>query len=253
MGTWDTTRLRGLWPIGVIVLVALVLRGSAALRLTAHIDEASSVLAMHRVAETGLPILPSGSTYFQGATLSYLLAPLAWFGWADLDDDLGLLRLPAVIAGTVAVWLTYQLGMRVSGSARVGGFAALFLALDPISIQWSAHARMYAPLQALSLGLMLTFLHLLTMPPRRRRLLLFVALWWVAIFTHITAALLLPAMGLIAFRAHGRNLFGERRHLTLGLCLGATSVVALLGLNASFGQARAGTNATAGLPWIHFV
>jgi hypothetical protein len=253
MGTWRTQQSPWSWLIGFILLLALVLRCYAALRLTAHIDEASTLLAIHRVAEIGLPILPSGSAYFQGATLSYLLTPLHWLGWADITGDLTLLRLPEVIAGTAAVWLTYVLGSRVSGNARVGTLAALLLALDPISVQWSAHVRMYAPLQALSLGLILTFLSLLTGPPRRRRLVLFVALWWIAIFTHVSAALLLPAMGLIALRVHGRSLLSGRRDLILALGLGAAAAGSLLGINALFGQARAGTEATAPLPWIRFV
>src|SRR3712207_8563149 len=45
-----------------------------------HVDEAPSILAARMVAERGVPVLPSGVLYLQGAPLSYLLAPLLWAG-----------------------------------------------------------------------------------------------------------------------------------------------------------------------------
>jgi len=64
-------------PLVMIVGMGLVLRMLSAVRLTPHVDEASSILAAHATAQHGWPVLPSGTVYFQGATLSWLLAPLA--------------------------------------------------------------------------------------------------------------------------------------------------------------------------------
>src|SRR5690606_15397841 len=64
-------------PVIFLVLVGLggILRLIAAHTLTPHVDEGASLLAAHAVAERGFPILPSGTVYTQGATLSYLTAP----------------------------------------------------------------------------------------------------------------------------------------------------------------------------------
>src|SRR5262245_28527127 len=67
----------------VMLLLGFVIRLSAARNLSSHVDEAASILAARMTAEKGLPILPSGAAYLQGMTISYLLTPLAWFGFAN--------------------------------------------------------------------------------------------------------------------------------------------------------------------------
>jgi len=194
----------------VILVVAAVVRVVAAIRLSSHIDEPASVLAIRMVAERGVPIFPSGVLYLQGATLSYLLAPLVWLGQGDLDH-LTVLRLGSVTAGTVAVLLTYRLGRTVSGRPWLALLAAAVLALDPISVQWSAHVRMYAPLQALTLAVVWLFVDEISAPPgtplatSRRRLLWMVLAFWAATFTQIGAALIWPPMVLVVILAHDRS------------------------------------------------
>src|SRR5690554_4814480 len=51
------------------LIFGFLVRVIAAVTLTPHVDEPSSVLAAHMVAERGIPILPSGTPYFQGVTL----------------------------------------------------------------------------------------------------------------------------------------------------------------------------------------
>ncbi len=102
--------------LAVILAIGLLMRLTASERLSPHVDEPASVLAAHMVAQRGVPILPSGTLYLHGATLSYLLAPLVWLGFGDLED-LAALRLVSVVAGLVAVFLTYRIGHLVTGAA----------------------------------------------------------------------------------------------------------------------------------------
>ena len=119
--------------VGITVIVGLLLRLTAAGRLTSHVDEAASVLAAHMVAEQGVPILPSGTVYLQGATLSYLLAPLVWLGKGGLGD-LTWMRLVSVLAGTIAVYLGYRVALTATRDARAGLVTAVLIALDPLRV-----------------------------------------------------------------------------------------------------------------------
>lgn len=217
----------------VVVGIGLVVRVIAAWQLTSHIDEPASVLAIRMTAERGAPIFPSDILYLQGATLSYLLAPFGWFGVADLDH-LHLLRLVSVVAGTAAVYLTYRIGYLVVGAVWPGLFAAGLVALDPLSVQWSGHVRMYAPLQALTL--LVVFLVLAEIQrgdstSTTRRLVWLTIAFWLSVFTHVEAALLWPALVLIAVMLCGRALFTERRDLIVVLALCALAPIALSGIN----------------------
>ena len=214
--------------VGFVLLLALLIRIAAVRQLSLQVDEPATILAAHQVAERGVPILPSGTLYLHGATLSYLLAPLVWLGVGDLDD-LRALRLVGVVAGVVAVGLTYLLASRIGG-VWVGILAAFLLALDATSVQWSAHLRMYALLQALTLVVILLYLSLLTGSPRRGTAVWLVVTFWLATFTHVGVALLWPAMAIVAVVALGRALWGERRVLAIALacCLSAPLTYAAL-------------------------
>ncbi|HEV2073446.1 MAG TPA: hypothetical protein VGR29_07360 [Thermomicrobiales bacterium] len=215
-----------------------LLRLVAALSLTPHVDEASSLLAAHAVAERGLPILPSGTVYLQGATLSYLLAPFIWLGYGDLAD-LWLLRLVIVVAGIAAVWFSYRLASTITGSVRTGVVMAMLVAFDPLSIQWSGHLRMYGLLQVLTIALALAWALVLARGATWPRLAAVVVLFWAAVFTHVGAALLGPAMFIAAVVVHRRALIHQGR-VGLALALSAVGAGTLMVLNRVLGSASVG-------------
>jgi uncharacterized membrane protein len=228
----EEERRAGSWvPAALVALVAaaFVIRLSAAEHISPHIDEAASIMAARSVADKGAPVFPSGTLYLQGGTLSYILAPVVLAGYGNLAD-LNTLRLPSVVAGTSAVVFLFLLARFATGSAAAGFLTALLLAFDPISVRWSAYVRMYALLQMLSLCLLWLFFRALLGPPNRRLLIVMVAVFWVAIFTHIATLLLWPGMALGAAIVHGRSLRYRRRDLALalGACLGAPVVLLLL-------------------------
>jgi hypothetical protein len=234
-----------------VVLTGCALRIVAAERLTPHVDEAASVLAAHAVAERGVPVLPSGTVYFQGATLSYLLAPFVWLGAGGLED-LVLLRAVSVIAGTLAVYLGYRLAIALTRDERVGIVAALFIAMDPLSVHWSGHVRMYGLLQALTIGLVWLLVRAVHKPTAGVVASL-ALVFWISIFTHIETALLWPAMAimtLVVWRSLTRQ---YRWNLVIGLAVSAMAPVALVVLNNVLGSASVGGKTASPSPWVSFV
>lgn len=247
-----TIRLQ-LFPLAIfaVVLAGCVLRIFAAERLTPHVDEAASVLAAHAVVERGVPVLPSGTVYFQGATLSYVLAPFVWLGFGGLDH-LHLLRAVSVVAGTLAVYLSYRVGLAVTRDERVGMLAAIFVAMDPLSVQWSGHVRMYGLLQALTLGLVWLLVRAVS-KPTTGVIAGLIAVFWVAIFTHIGMALLWPAMAIMALVVWRSMPRRYRWNLAIGLTLSALAPVALMVLNQLLGSASVGGPGAAPSPLVSFV
>lgn len=235
LGHWSTSLSV---PATVLALAALglALRLVAALRLGPHVDEASSLLAATMVAERGLPILPSGTVYFQGATLSYLLAPFVALG-ADTLVALEPLRVLCALAGALSVPLTYGLARAVSGEARTAAFAAALVALDPVAVQWSAHLRMYALLQPLTIGFAWLVVSLATDGVSWRRLAALVGVTWALTFTHVAALALCPGAALALWWAHRRSARSIRLRLAGAGVVGGLAPVTLLALNRALGSA----------------
>jgi hypothetical protein len=153
------------------------------------------------------------------------------------------MRLISVIAGTAAVVAMLVLARFITGSNFGGFLAGLLLALDPISVRWSAYVRMYALLQACSIVLIWIYLSALLGLPSRRRLAAMVAVFWFGVFTHIAILLFWAPMTLCALVVHGRSLGNRRRDLAVALaaCLGAPLVlVSLNELGAPPQQATSG-------------
>lgn len=96
--------------------------------------------------------------------------------------------------GVLGVALIYRLG-KVWFSPEVGGLAALWMALSPYMVWYSQELKMYALICALVLALFLLYDQAL----KRSSWLLWaaiIALAWVAMGTHIVAALVLPVLAL---------------------------------------------------------
>jgi hypothetical protein len=228
-------KVRSWVPIAIlaILVIALLSRLSAANHLGPQIDEAATVMAAHMVAEDGLPIFPSKIPYFQGATLSYVLAPFVGLGYGDLDD-LSTMRFISVIAGVLTVYFVYKLGRVLTNQAWPAVLAAGMIAIEPMSIRWSGYVRMYGPLQMFSMALAYCYARVILQGPTRRLLSWCVALFWLGVFTHVAMVLVWPAMALIAAVTYRRQLRHERRDVSimLGLCLAAP--IALTVVNRLF-------------------
>lgn len=224
-----------------LVLIGLggILRLVAANTLTPHVDEGASLLAAHAVAERGFPILPSGTVYTQGATLSYLTAPFVWLGLDDLGD-LNVLRSVVVVIGTLAIYLAYRFASTVTGDFRVGLTMAALVAFDPLSIQWSGHLRMYGLMQAITFGLALAWTLLLAKGWSWPRMTAVVLLYWAAVGTHLgSAALLGIAMFLSALWVRRKEI-ARAWGMLVTLALSAAGAGGLMVLNSTLGSSSVG-------------
>jgi hypothetical protein len=224
-----------------LVLIALggVLRLVAANTLTPHVDEGASLLAAHAVADRGVPILPSGTVYTQGAILSYLAAPFVRLGLDDLAD-LNALRTIVVVIGTLAIYLAYRFASTVTGDFRIGLTMASLVAFDPLSIQWSGHLRMYGLMQAVTFGLALGWSLLLARGWSWSRMIAVVLVYWAAVGTHLGGAALLGiAMFLSALWVHRTALLRAWGTLAT-LALSAAGAGALMILNSTLGSSSVG-------------
>ena len=243
----------GVWiPIlfGVTLLFAFLLRFAASEQLSSHVDESASVMAIQMVAERGFPIFPSGTLYLQGATISYLLAPMALLGYGGMEH-IESMRLLSVVAGTGAVAAVFLLARFVTGSVVMALLSSVLLALDPVSVRWSGIVRMYALLQLVTILVLFLFLVMLQRPASRRVLVTFIALFWFGVFTHIAICLFLPPIGLIALWKHRWRLLDERRDLSLALAGAGAAPVALLAANMLVTPSDSATSD--GSPGVSFV
>ena len=229
------------------VLLGFIIRVIAALTLSPHVDEPSSVLAANVVADRGLPVLPSGTPYFQGVTLSYLMQPFIWLGLGDIDD-LQYMRMLLVIAGSVTLYFAYRLALAVTGNPWVGVVAATLIAIDPVSVQWSAHMRMYGLLQPLTVALAWAWMVFLRGNTSWAQIALVSGLYWAAVFTHVGASLLGPAMAVSAFIIWRWQMF-RRARVMIALGLSAFGTLLLLVVNEIFSGANEPVSDTSILGW----
>ncbi len=108
-------------------------------------DEFVTLLAVQRIGEKGVPLMPSGLFYDHGLLFSYAGSLAAWIGPARLA-----VRYVSLLFGMLTLGLTFWLGQRWFSPA-IGLIATTGLAIAPATIEWSSRARMYALLQLLVL------------------------------------------------------------------------------------------------------
>ncbi|MDQ3167867.1 MAG: hypothetical protein M3P94_04365, partial [Chloroflexota bacterium] len=118
------------------------------------------------------------------------------------------------------------LGKRLGGRPWVGAVAAGLVAIDPLSIQWDAHVRMYGLLQVLCLAIVWVFLGAVANPARWRWAAALAGLFCLATFTHVGAATLWPPLAGVALLVHGRGIWRGGR--PLAMALGAAAVAPLV-------------------------
>lgn len=131
--------------LALLLAVALWLRWQFIAAVQLYPDEFVTLLAIDRIGQTGLPLMPSGLFYEHGLLYSYLAALAAQFG--PLREAA---RLVSLLCGAATFLLIFRVG-RGWFSPAAGLLAAAGLAIAPAAIEWSGRARMYALLQLLAL------------------------------------------------------------------------------------------------------
>ncbi|MDR7459039.1 MAG: glycosyltransferase family 39 protein [Armatimonadota bacterium] len=196
---WDT-RLTAPILLGCLVIVGVLVRAYGLSR-GLWFDETYSVF----IARAPLAEIPRLLRSYDTHPPFYYVLLHLWMAVAG-ESEL-VLRLPSLVAGAVAIALTFLLGRRVGGSMN-GLLAALFLAASPYAVAASQEARMYALLTAFALGSTYT-LCLALEHPLRRHWILYAALQGLALYTHHFALLVVLAHGAyvllsVGSRAHAR-------------------------------------------------
>lgn len=232
---WSQERLL----IGALTILGLVLRVIASRELPLYVDEGFTLLGTLSVIAHGIPLFPSGVLYLHGATLSYLLAPAAAIGWADLDH-INMLRAIPVALGTAVIPLTAILARQVVATRWVGVAAAALMAIDPLSIHWSAYVRMYPLLQLVTVSVALCVVILLRAAPSsiesRRSARWLVALTWLGVFTHLSAALLVPVFAALFMARWGLALPRSNPAIARALAWCALAPVVQVGISSVAGS-----------------
>jgi len=196
----------GWLPAGLLLAAACYLRWQYIQRVGLHVDEFSSLWAVRRVLEHGIPLLPSGVLYTRGLFHTYLTALFAQVGGFSFTVG----RLPSLLFALATVALIYAVGWR-RWRPGVGVLAALGLTLLPEAVEAGGRARFYAPMMFWSLLAAWAFFEAIraagnagrSQRTARRWHLLFGASFALAIFSHEEIALLYPALLLTAFLWRG--------------------------------------------------
>lgn len=127
-----------------VVFIILILLGSFLLKLkfatvyVTYTDEILSAIVADSISQTGLPILPSGSTYERALLHHYLLAiPVGIFG-----IEYVAIRINSIIFSLITVLIVYLLGKRIA-VPRVAIFAAFIVSISSLFNQFALSGRMY--------------------------------------------------------------------------------------------------------------
>jgi hypothetical protein len=180
--------------LGLLILIGFGLRLIFIYSDIFHPDEFLSLLAVSRITESGLPILPSGRFYDTGLLYSYIAAAFAIF----LGPEEGQIRWSSLWFSLLLIPLSYQLVRKIFLTRWAGLLAALTFAVYSESILWAGRVRMYSLGQFLYLLAFLYFWTGFSGSNRARRLLAY-AFFFLGLFTHYVLILLIPPLALALF------------------------------------------------------
>lgn len=194
-----------LLPLLPLLGAACWLRWQYITRVDLHVDEFSSLWAVRRVLDHGVPLLPSGVLYTRGLLHTYLTALFMQLGGFSFIVG----RLPSLLFALAAVMLIYAVGWK-SWQLGVGVLAALGLTLLPEAVEAGGRARFYAPMMFWSLLAAWSFFaairhteHTFNRRAILRWHILFAVSFSCAIFSHEEIVLLYPALLLAALLWRG--------------------------------------------------
>jgi 4-amino-4-deoxy-L-arabinose transferase-like glycosyltransferase len=185
------------WGVGLLLLLLLIvgfwIRLSLLLGSVYHIDEFTTMLAATRVAERGLPVLPSGLFYDHGLLVSFLIG--AFIALVGFGEEVA--RWPVLLLSVATIAVYYATAKRLFDSRITGLLAATLATFDTSSITWGTRARMYTPAHLFVL-LSLTFLLDGTLKhPSQRHRYFALAFLVAALFSHTVTFVILPPLVLL--------------------------------------------------------
>jgi hypothetical protein len=159
-----------------------------------HPDEFLSLLAVSRITELGLPILPSGRFYDTGLLYSYVAAIFA----IALGPEEGFIRWSSLWFSLLMIPLSYQAVRKIFLTRWAGLLAALTFAVYSEAMLWGGRVRMYSLGQFLYL-LALLFIWVGFSRSNRPRRVVGYIFFFLGLLTHFGPVLMLPALALALF------------------------------------------------------
>ena len=183
-------------PAGVAALVMLVLGWWGLARDSAMGNDEVATRWAAVLSLRGLAHLLNHQDAVHG--LYYLLMHV----WVAVGSSPEVLRIPSVLAMTVAVALVAVLTGRLTGSGWAGLFAGLVMALTPDISYYAQTARSYALVIACVVGATLMLVHALSAEEAAARGARLVR-WWLAYGALVTLGGYLNEMSLLVLAAHG--------------------------------------------------
>jgi hypothetical protein len=144
--------------------------------------------------------LPYAELFAHFADLSIDRHPLLYYillkAWRQIAGDADvMLRLPSAMAGILTVAVVCRIGQKRLGETTAG-VAGLMIALNPLVISQHQDARMYAPALLFAVLAVWAFWRLVD-EPRLSVIVGFCVALTAAVYTHVIAVTLFPALGLI--------------------------------------------------------
>src|SRR5438876_473492 len=134
--------IASVWPSAAVGVATLAGLGIRLYRLTAEPLTSQEIYTWDFAHQSVAFILGPLSHIETNPPFYYLLMKLVM----QFGESESLIRLPSVIAGTLAIPLIYVLA-RLGGAARSGVVGAWLLSLSAIAISYSRDGRAYALLQ----------------------------------------------------------------------------------------------------------
>ena len=189
-----TARRARFWSAFLVLVIAAAVRLPTLTWRSLDFDEGAS-LHYSSLPYRDLAVHFSDLSIDRHPLLFYLLLK----GWRQVADEADFaLRLPAAASGMLTVALVYQIGRRRLGEATAR-LAALLTALNPLLIAQNQDVRMYAPAVLFATLAVWALLDVLDRPTPRLgpRLAVFALALTAAGYTHLIAATLYPAVGLM--------------------------------------------------------
>ncbi len=133
-----TGRRRLILEAGLLAIVALILR-LLNLDHTSYVDELNHVMAASSLLSQGAPLIDSAHEYTRAPLFTWMVAA----SYLAFGESLVAARIPAVVAGTLLVVITF-LWVRTAAGRWEGWTAGLLLLLAPQAIYHSQLARFYS-------------------------------------------------------------------------------------------------------------
>lgn len=187
-------RLSPFWSAAAIVALAGLARLPTLIWSSLDLDEGAS-LYFSSLSYTALFAHFADLSIDRHPLLYYILLKV----WQQIAGDADvMLRLPSALAGMLTVALVYQIGRRRLGEATAG-LAALLFALNPLVVFQHQDTRMYAPALLFTVLAVWALWDTLDKPGPHigLRLSVFFVALTSAVYTHLIAATLFPALGLM--------------------------------------------------------